>query len=336
MISQNLNHTIHLLEYITHKEYIDINHLKDICYLNDQTNLKLELDYKLNIGKNQEKGSNKINCQANSLVVKVNEFLYYIGDTLVAYLGISSFGANIGEINGMTHPDWRRKGLFKKLFEHALKECQNRNFSKLLLLSDGNESSGIDFIKAVGGVYDFSEYRMKQLNNASLEKVNPISLRIADKSDWKEIARQNAIYFNDTDITYDEPNEADTTSEADVTNEADATNEADVTNEEDAPNEFTYLAKLNGEIIGKIKIEFSDSSAFICGFGILPDYRGKGYGKATLKEALRLIYEKGINQVELDVECKNNNALNLYKSCGFEEMSVMNYYQYHIINEKFK
>ena len=45
-------------------------------------------------------------------------------DILVAYLGISCFGGNIGEINGMTHPDWRRKGIFKKLFEIAMDAVQ--------------------------------------------------------------------------------------------------------------------------------------------------------------------------------------------------------------------
>ena len=64
----------------------------------------------------------------------------------------------------------------------------------------------------------------------------------------------------------------------------------------------------------------------------MPDFRGKGYGKAALKEAIRLINEKNIYEVGLDVECKNNTALNLYKSCGFEEKSVMNYYKYNTRN----
>jgi GNAT superfamily N-acetyltransferase len=34
--------------------------------------------------------------------------------------------------------------------------------------------------------------------------------------------------------------------------------------------------------IGKIKVEYSDNYAFIYGFGILPDSRGKGYGRAAL------------------------------------------------------
>ena len=39
------------------------------------------------------------------------------------------------------------------------------------------------------------------------------------------------------------------------------------------------MVELKEAIIGKIKVEYSDNSAFICGFGILPDFRCKGYGK---------------------------------------------------------
>lgn len=42
------------------------------------------------------------------------------------------------------------------------------------------------------------------------------------------------------------------------------------------------------------------------------------------------INEKNIYEIELDVECKNNTALNLYKSCGFKEISVMSYYKYNV------
>ncbi len=293
MSEKILNQSIYLKEYISEKEYKEINQLEELCSSKDKTNLKLELDYKLNMCRDSEIG-----------LKNVNEFFYYVEEVLVAYIGISSFGRNIGEINGMTHPDFRRKGIFKKLFELAIEECQKRNFNKLLLLSDGKSNSGTELIKAVGGNYDFSEYRMKLLNRASSESINSISLRKAGKLDRKEIARQNAIYFNCVEESESFPEE------------------------EEVPNEVTYMVELKGEVIGKIRVEYSDNSAFIYGFGILPDFRGKGYGKAALKEALSLINEKNIYEIELDVECKNNTALNLYKACGFEEKSVMNYYKY--------
>ena len=298
MPEKALNQCICLKEYICEKDYNEINQLQKLCNLQDKTNLKLELDYRLNVRRNSEIG-----------LKNVNEFLYYVDEVLVAYLGISSFGGNVGEINGMTHIDFRRKGLFKKLFHLAMEECQKRNFNKVLLLTDGKSNSGIEFIKAAGGNYDFSEYRMKQTKKASTENIKSIILRKAEKLDGKEIGRQNVIFFNDVE-------------------ENDVEEREFFPEQEEALNNITYMVELKEEIIGKIRVGYEDTSAFICGFGLLPDFRGKGYGKAALKEALRLINEKNIHDIELDVECKNNTALNLYKSCGFEEKSVMNYYRY--------
>jgi len=298
MHEKMLNQFICLKGYISKKEYIEINQLQELCSLKDKVNLKLELDYKLNIRKNSEIG-----------LKNINEFLYYVDEVLVAYLGISCFGSNIGEISGMTHPDWRRKGIFTKLFELAIDECKNRNFNKLLLLSDGESNSGIEFIKTVNGNYNFSEYRMKQLKNTFSDSIRSINLRKANNHDGKEIQRQNVKFFNDVEASDLGVSEC-------------------LPEEEEILNDITYMVELKGEIIGKIKVEYSENAAFIYGFGIVPDFRGRGYGKAALKEALRLINEKNINEVELDVECKNNTALNLYKSCGFEEKSVMNYYKY--------
>ncbi|MGH4119520.1 GNAT family N-acetyltransferase [Clostridium sp.] len=295
MLEKVLNQSICLKQYITEKEYKEINQLKDICRLQDKTNLKLELDYKINMSRSSETG-----------ITNINEFLYYIEGILVAYIGISSFGGNNGEINGMTHPDFRRKGLFTKLFQLAIEACQRRNFNKIFLLSDGKSILGMEFIKASCAKYDFSEYRMKLLNKTTLENINYISLRKAKNVDRKEIARQNTIFFYDSEECEDFPEE------------------------EEFINEITYMVELEEVTIGKIRIEYVDNSAFISGFGILPCFRGKGYGKAALIAILHIINEENINDVELDVECKNNAALNLYKACGFQEKSVMNYYKYNI------
>lgn len=269
MSERVLNQFISLKEYIGQKEYNEISQLEKICNLEDKVNLKLELDYKLNMYNEYNNGEIGLK--------NINEFLYYVDNTLVTYLGISSFGRNIGEINGMTHPEWRRKGLFKKLFKLAIDECSMRKFNRVLLLTDGKSNSGGEFIKTAGGNYDFSEYRMKLVNKISSESINSVNLRKAEKSDRIEIRRQDAIFFGDDEELKSSPNEDEITS---------------FFNEEETRIDTVYIAELNGKIIGKINIEYNDNSAFIFGFGILPQFRGKGYGKATLKGALSLINEK--------------------------------------------
>ncbi len=295
-MSQELTDQLIILkEYLTQKDYEDANKLMNLCYTNDHTNLKLELDYKLSLTKVSRIG-----------IKEVNEYLYYAGGVLVSYLGVSSFGGNVYELNGMTHPEYRRKGLFKKLLSLAMQELKNNGQKNLLLLSDEKSDSGKQFILSAGGIYDSSEYRMKQNNPVynSLPAASEITLKAADVSDLPEICRQNAVYFNTTEE-----------SEALIIDES-------------MLNDGMYMIKRNGETIGKINVEYNDDSAFIFGFGIKSEYRGKGYGKAAFAELLKIIKDKNINEVQLDVATKNKNALNLYKSFGFEEMSVMDYYEY--------
>ncbi|WP_438447561.1 GNAT family N-acetyltransferase [Gorillibacterium sp. sgz5001074] len=287
------NDSIVIKQYITHTQYAEINRLEAICHAHDGTNLKLETDYRLHRPKSAVPG-----------ITELNEFLYYADGELVSYLGIASFGGgNAAELNGMTHPDYRRKGIFTRLCGLAVEECRRRSFDKILLLSDGKSESGQGFIRSVSGTYDFSEYRMRLREHSTEERSELVALRKASNEDISSLERLDVAIFGGN-------------GEVDVLPE-----------EEEKRNRVTYLVERDGMDVGRIKITYADSTAFISGFGIVPDQRGQGLGKAALKEALLLIRERNIPEAELDVECKNANALHLYTACGFQEMSVMNYYQ---------
>lgn len=276
-----------LKEFISEKEDKQIEELQDLCNLEDKTNINLNLINRLNMNRSSEMNLNSI-----------NEFFYYIDDVLVSYLQVSSLGNNIGEINGLIHPHWRKKGLFSRLLGFAVEECRNRKFNKLVLLSDAQSSYGVNFINTVGRKFDFLEYRMKLVKKVTFEE-SCISLRKAEKAHLPEIQRQNILFFNDQ-----------------VTND-------NFLQQEEVQKQITYMIELNSQIIGKISIEYSDNSAYIFGVVILPDFRNKGYAKVAVSKALNLIYRRNISDIELDVECNNSAALNLYKSCGFEEKSVL-------------
>lgn len=293
--TRKVDEKICLKQYLTEGEYEELLALEYLCTSTDKINLKLELNYKRHRKKTQEEGMKEI-----------NEFLYYFDDEIIAYVGISSFGGqNTAEISGMTHPQHRRKGIFRKIFQLAIEECNKRHFNKILLLADGQSESGIKFIESVLGEYAFSEYRMKMTGKVAREVDIPIKLRKATNQDIEELVRQDTIYFNQS-----EPVEYESLPE-----------------EDESRGEIIYLSEVEGTVVGKIKISYAkDALPFISGFGILPKYRNKRYGEATLIEAIKLINDKDIFEVELDVEAKNSSALNIYKSCGFELQSAMNYY----------
>ncbi|WP_291648416.1 GNAT family N-acetyltransferase [Clostridium sp.] len=287
-----LDQYIVLKKYINDKEHKKIKDLECICINKDKVNLKLELEYRTQINKDYKNDSNDI-----------NEYLYYINDKLVGYLGVSCFGGNIAEINGMVHPDFRRRKIFTKLVEMAIEECKRRNFNKVLLLGDEKSNSATEFIKNTKSSYSFSECRM-ECDSWDLYKQNKgILLKTAKNKDIDQIDNLNEIFFGE------------------------GCNEIILPEDDEKNNISTYLIQVDDKIIGKIKVSKEFNSAFISGFGIIPEYRNKGYGRAVLMQVLNYLKHDGINKAALDVEIKNKNALNLYKSCGFKEKSTMNYYE---------
>lgn len=281
------------------KKYLDendiklIRNLEDICLTEDNITLKLELEYRTEIKKDYNKSLND-----------VNEILYYVNDELIGYAGISAFSRNIAEINGMVHPSFRRKGIFTKIIEIALDECRKRNFKEILLLGDDKSVSAMKFIEKTKGIYSFSECRMTCLE-WEVKEINNESIVVkATNKNAEDIDRLNTIFFGDV------------------------SSEMILPEDEEKNNNITYFIKIDDKIIGKIKTsKEEENSIYISGFGIVPEYRRKGYGRASLVKVLNKLKGENISKIELDVEIKNKNALNLYKSCGFKEGSIMNYYR---------
>lgn len=292
MTEKSLDQYICLKRNIDDKDSKIINELQDVCINHDKVNLKLELNYKLTVRKEQ---SNPVKA--------VNEFLFYEGDMLIGYLGIANFGGSAAEINGMVHPEWRRKGIFTRLYGLAADECRRRGFEKILLLCDDKSESAKEFIKSTGAKYSFSEYKMKLSKRNDVVESKNLNLRKAKNSDGEIIGKMNSVFFGDPNITIEYPEE------------------------EEKYNRITYIIELQGVAIGKIRVESDEQLSYIYGFGILPEYRSKGYGREALAATLNIISRTNINDVYLDVAAGNSRALNLYKSCGFVEESVMNYYE---------
>jgi len=59
---------------------------------------------------------------------------------------------------------------------------------------------------------------------------------------------------------------------------------------------------------------------------ILPEYRNKGIGKALVQKAIEYFKSRGLDTAELWVGDKNTQALEFYKSLGFEEKDRFNYW----------
>lgn len=282
-----------------------IHSLEQECIRQDQIALKLELDYKLEDAaqSNDESG-----------IRDINEFMYFIGEQLVGYIGIMSFGGGSLELTGMVHPDYRQLGVFSKLHELVLVECKRRNTGNLLLLCDNKSKPGRKYLEKIGAAYRYSEYEMylTEPSEISLEMFHGLSLRKAVNADAREVARQNAIYFE----VGSEQESEETRFESAILPE-----------EEEKRGMTIYIAEKDGQVIGKVHLQLINGVGGVYGLGVLPEYRGHGLGRALLLEAIKKLKVADADKIMLQVEAKNAKALSLYKSCGFRETSVMDYYE---------
>ena len=292
------------------KDYELIHMLEIQCAQNDQVTLKLELDYKLSDAQNRT---------ADTVISDINEFMYFNGEELIGYMGICSFGGITQplEITGMVHPEYRRQGIFSKLMELVVAECRKRNAEGILALCDKKSISGQGFLKKISAVYKFSEFEM-YLNHKSYETVEKqrpsgITFRKAVNADASEITRQNMIYFGDD---LEEENE-------------DSEDSSILLPEEEEKRGMTiYIAEKEDKVIGKVNLQMSDSgTGGIYGLGVLPEFRGNGFGRAILTFGVEKLKDAKATEVMLQVAAENGTALNLYKSCGFQETSVMDYFE---------
>jgi ribosomal protein S18 acetylase RimI-like enzyme len=234
---------------------------------------------------------------------RTNDFLYYENGMLVGFAGLFNFNPKEAEINGMVHPDYRRRGIFTALFNAAREVCPRRGITKILMIVERVSRSGLAFASAMHARYDHSEYKMKLEGPRFPARFDPrLQLRLARAEDSAILAHIIAISFDLLE------------------------HEVSVASEIDNPLRRCYVAQLDDAVIGTISVSLDGREAYIYGFGILPEYRGRGYGRQTLARTVQEILATGQERIALEVEVQNKSALTLYESCGFKEAGCYDYY----------
>ena len=88
------------------------------------------------------------------------------------------------------------------------------------------------------------------------------------------------------------------------------------------------IAKKQNEIIGFAGIKIIIDEADIMNIVVKKSYRNNGIGSLLLENLILISNKKNLNFINLEVDCKNTIAINLYKKFGFEEISLRkNYYK---------
>jgi ribosomal protein S18 acetylase RimI-like enzyme len=94
------------------------------------------------------------------------------------------------------------------------------------------------------------------------------------------------------------------------------------------PGAFSLIARLDGRAVGLANC-FTGFSTFaaeplvnVHDMGVLPDYRGRGIGRALLQTVEREAIRRGASKVTLEVLSRNERAKGLYLALGYGDYQL--------------
>jgi ribosomal protein S18 acetylase RimI-like enzyme len=239
----------------------------------------------------------------------VNDFFLYFKNRLIGYLGLFP-RYTTGEIavNGVVHPEYRRKGVFSALYHEAIKTCHERNKNVIVFIVERASESGKAFALSKGSNLKYTDYDMEMDINDYRPYVHELEefiFRTAANADIDDIVALGMQGFGTTDEE-----------ERPIIESSIKDSDTDV-----------YVGIFNDTTVGTISVIREKEQAIICGLVVDEGKRGKGYGKRLLTETVNEIVHKGYKKICLSVDVENLNALLLYENCGFKTVKAVDFYE---------
>ena len=227
-------------------------------------------------------------------------------DTLIGVAELIGYREIEGTI--IIAPEQRRQGLGRRLVALAGRELAERDLADWLLVCDEAFPGGAAFARTLGGERAYFEHRLT-LDPALVQPIKPLLertvIRQAERPDAPAIVAITAEAFGDP------PTEVGKW----------------IGNDLDRTDRRWYVATHDGEPRGSLRVVNDNGGADITAFGVLPQHQGRGYGRALLSHIIRLLLDRGVTPINIEVETENAAALGLYRSCGFVPQHTYGYYR---------
>ena len=280
--------------FLTDEELGAVQRLAELCNAFEGLDLKLAL-----------------NPAPDAAANEPAAFLCYAEDgDLAGFCSLDGVGEI--EVCGMVHPEHRRQGIGAKLLVAARVACMQRGATQVLLICEDASRSGRAFVAARGASRRFGEHRMVLTDPSILSGIARLDdslalLRVTaeDKQAVETLIDVRAAVFDE--------------------DYADAIRR--ITQDLHSATERYYLAYLDDEPVGCLKLVYEGHAAGIYAFGVPPKQRKQGIGKRILARAAATAHADGYQRIWLEVEQENVPALALYRSSGFRETTVYGYYE---------
>lgn len=230
---------------------------------------------------------------------KINHLLYWDKDELVGYAAMSNFDPEALEVTLIVRPDQK---ILNEMNKTIRTFSQQEKINKILLITDRKDTFFRSYMEGVNRYkYVFSEYSMILVINQFEPKSTNVSLEPAKKEEAGMIASLE---------------------------ENQLANETMPLDPEDL--EKTLVLRKNEQVIASIRVENEGNSSGLYGFVVRSEFRNQGIGRKVISQTIQELLEKQAKNIYLEVESTNETALHLYRSIGFKEQTLFDYYIYEI------
>ncbi|WP_313130784.1 GNAT family N-acetyltransferase [Anaerocolumna sp.] len=283
--------------HLNKQQMIEVEELVNNCLKTDGLSRELYLDNDMNLYENLD-----------------SFFLLYEQQQLISVLTIFQLNEREAEISGYTLPDKRRKGYFTTLLDAAEDELLDLSIYDMVFVVEPNSTSGKMAALSFGASYIKSEYLLR--------------LKLEDYTKKYSEFLSNLKFIITPLTSKDIMQAADIHSE--IFKTAFHESEELIQNILECDYMVCYVAKLDEELIGICNVNYGMEKASIFGYGVLPRFQGKGYGKGLINYVLRQLIKEKVGEVTLQVNSNSKKAMRIYNYLGFQIVSQYDYYDYKI------
>jgi ribosomal protein S18 acetylase RimI-like enzyme len=284
---------IEKLHHLDKQQMSEVKELVSICLEAERLSRELYLGNDMNLYENLD-----------------SFFLLYDQQQLISVLTIFQMNEREAEISGYTLPDKRKKGCFTTLLDAAEEELLDFDIYDMTFVVEPGSTSGKMTVLSFGASFIKSEYllslKIEDYTSKYSEFLSNLNF-IVNPLTSKDIMQAAYIHSEIFEREFHESEEL-------------------MQNVLESDSMVCYGAKLEEELIGMCNVSYGKENASIFGYGILPGFQGKGYGKGLINYVLKQLMKEKIGEVTLQVSSNSKNAMKIYNFLGFQVVSQYDYY----------
>lgn len=118
----------------------------------------------------------------------LSDYYYYIDQQLVGVLNMYRFKSDLVEIAALVHPDFRRQGVYRMLFNEALHELKRVHIERMSFVCHDKAKEFIGYLNRRQVKFDHSEDQILATDKFTLSAEPLVQLRLARREDLDILA----------------------------------------------------------------------------------------------------------------------------------------------------